>query len=183
MLPCRCSSPTWLNGVKKGAGTGADNWVALNTIFPFSDNLLSPKVPLPPFAISKNPFRASWIFMDEMQSKEELLFCNTSIPFKNASSSITTATFGTCMSVCVSVPVCVCCSDINRFSFVVPFDSHSGWGRQINDDGNIYDIATATAVVRIMNGLCSSTHQALGQQGTKGPAGTARRQSIRQAGQ
>lgn len=66
------------------------------------------------------------------------------------------------MPVCVSVPVCVCCSDINRFSFVVPFDSHSGWGRQINDDGNIYDIATATAVVRIMNGLCSSTHQALG---------------------
>lgn len=27
---------------------------------------------------------------------------------------------------------------------MVPFDSHSGWGRQINDDGNIYDIATAT---------------------------------------
>lgn len=44
----------------------------------------------------------------------------------------------------VRVPVSVCCSDINRFSFVVPFDSHSGWGRQINDDGNIYDIATAT---------------------------------------
>lgn len=85
--------------------------------------------------------------------------------------------------VCVSVPVCVCCSDINRFSFVVPFDSHSGWGRQINDDGNIYDIATATAVVRIMNGLCSSTHQALGQQGAAGPGRAARRQSIRQAGQ
>lgn len=51
---------------------------------------------------------------------------------------------------------------------MVPFDSHSGWGRQINDDGNIYDIATATAVVRIMNGLCSSTHQALGQQGQQG---------------
>lgn len=82
----------------------------------------------------------------------------------------------------VGVPVCVCCSDINRFSFVVPFDSHSGWGRQINDDGNIYDIATATGGA--YNEWVMQHTSSIDQRGSGavGPAGTRHhRQSIRHA--
>lgn len=123
--------------------------------------------------------------MAEDEDEEGASFCNTSIPFKNASSSITTTTFGTCEGgggMRVRLPVCVCCSDINRFSFVVPFDSHSGWGRQINDDGNIYDIATATGGA--YNEWVMQHTSSIDQRGSGavGPAGTRHhRQSIRHA--
>lgn len=121
--------------------------------------------------------------------EEGASFCNTSIPFKkrfffNYDNNLWHMRGGEegRMRVRVRVPVCVCCSDINRFSFVVPFDSHSGWGRQINDDGNIYDIATATGGA--YNEWVMQHTSSIDQRGSGavGPAGTRHhRQSIRHA--
>lgn len=109
--------------------------------FPFRVNLRT----------SKNPFRASWIFMTASCRGAKVLLvvsipffhffpCNTSKTLLQLRTQPLIQTYE-----CVYVRMCSCLSllDINRFSFVL-FDSHSGWGRQINDDGNIYDSATAT---------------------------------------